>query len=137
MMRYLRYAVMAIAIAIAAACACAQQASTKDERPNQIAGNRCIAKGGIGIINVDLYVSLNAAKNELILKGGQRWSGERVGTPELVIVFGDRVWHQKDIPRNFDLSRAIVVSFETDSVKFAQLDSMAGGYYQRPAHTQN
>ena len=134
-MRYFRYAVLAIAIG--AACACAQLASTKDKLPNQISGNRCIAKGGIGIINVDLYVSLNSTKNELILKEGQRWSGERVGTPELVIVFGDRVWHQNDLPRNFDLSRAVVVSFETDSVKFAELGSMAGGYYQRPARTQN
>ena len=134
-MRHLRYAVMAIAIA--ATCACAQQASTKDERLNQITGNRCIAKGGIGIINVDLYVDLNSARNELILKGGQRWSGESLGTPELVVVFGGRVWHQNDLPLNFDLSRAAVVSFETDSVKFAQLDSMAGGYYQRSGHTKN
>ena len=136
-MKYLRYGVLAIAMS--AICACAQLSNTKDVHPNRIMGNRCIAKGGIGIITADLYIVLNSAKNELILKSGQHWSGENVGVPELVVVFENKVWHQNDLPRNFDLSRAFVVSFEADSVKFAQLNSMTGGYYEyeKPTPTPN
>ena len=136
-MKHLRK--LAIVIALSAICACGQPASIKDGHPNQIMGNRCFPKGGLGIITVDLYIVLNSTKNELILKSGQRWSGEGVRTPELVVVFGDRVWHQNDLPRDFDLSKAVVVSFEANAVKFAQLDSMFGGYYdyEKPAPTRN
>jgi hypothetical protein len=93
--------------------------------------NEFFAKGGLGIIKDDLYISVRSAKNELVLSAGQRWAGLDADKPEVVVFFARRVWPLQDLPKAFDLSNAIVVSFELDKVRFFDFSAMSGGYYKR------
>jgi hypothetical protein len=99
---------------------------------NILATNECVAKGGIGIVNTHLYIDLNSDKNELILDGGNKWVGQSPETSELVFFFDNRVWSTAVVPREFDLSRAVVVSFEGKVVRFFDFGNTSGGYYRRP-----
>jgi hypothetical protein len=95
--------------------------------------NEYMAKGGIGIVNTHLYIDLKSAKNELLLEGGNRWTDQPRGKEEVVVFFENRVWAREDLPRGFDLSKAIVVSFEANVVRFFDFEKMSGGYYRRQA----
>ena len=92
---------------------------------------RLISKGGIGIINENLFIIAKSAKNELSLKDGRDWTGQAAEKRELVIVFQDRVLSPINLPKDFDLSKAVVVSFEGDIIRYFQFDTMEGGYYNR------
>jgi hypothetical protein len=108
-----------------------QPSGSKDDHdcfPN----NEFIAKGGIGIINTSLYIDLKSARNELRLSGNKRWTGKDAQTPEVAILFADKVWSPQAVPAEFDLSKATVVSFERSKVRFFDFTSMSGGYYKRP-----
>jgi hypothetical protein len=95
------------------------------------ATTRLVSKGGIGIINEDLFIVAKSAKNELVLKDGRNWTGQAAEKRELVIVFQDRVLSPVNLPKDFDLSKAVVVSFEGDIIRFFEFDDMEGGYYSR------
>jgi hypothetical protein len=99
---------------------------------NMFATNECFAKGGIGIVDKELYVVLKSARNELLLGGGNPWTGATVPTAEMVIVFDGKVLAPEKLPRMFDLSRSVVVSFENDKVRFFDFRKLTGGYYKRP-----
>jgi hypothetical protein len=98
---------------------------------NMISSNECMAKGGIGIINTHVYIDLKSAKNELILDGGNRWADQTREKEEVAVFFQNRVWAKDDLPKGFDLSKAIIVSFEGDVVRFFDFEKMSGGYYRR------
>jgi hypothetical protein len=98
---------------------------------NDFAANRCVSKGGIGALGEKLYVDLKADRNELRLRGGNRWRGKAVPTTELVFFFENRVWARQSLPPSFDLSRAVVVSFEGQRVRFFDFGKMRGCYYDR------
>ncbi len=96
------------------------------------------AKGGVGLINEHLYVVVNLSsndRNELIIKTAdwkeQRWKGKIVTKAEVVIVYEGKVFSSQDIPDQFDLSKAVVISFEQDKIHFFDFQSMHGGYYER------
>jgi len=95
------------------------------------ATNEYFAKGGIGIITSDLYIDLKSANNELRLGGGQRWTGRSTTMPEVVIVFRKKVLSPGSLPHDFDISQAILVSFEDVRVRFFNFPRMSGGYYRR------
>jgi len=95
------------------------------------ATNRYVAKGGIGIITSDVYIDLKSANNELRFGGGERWTGSSATTPEVAIVFRKRVLSPAALPHDFDMSKAIVVSFEGFRVRFFDFARMSGGYYRR------
>src|SRR5258708_484398 len=71
---------------------------------NMFAMNECMPKGGIGVISKNLHIDLKSAKNELILGGGERWTGQGAPTPEVVIFFEGRIWPLQTLPDGFDLS---------------------------------
>lgn len=97
--------------------------------------NLCVAKGGIGIIRRDdLYVELNSAKNTLLLSGEEKWTGLNASKPEVAIFFDKKVWLPQNVPDGFDLSEAVVISFEADKVRFFDFTEMDGGFYLRPGH---
>jgi hypothetical protein len=101
---------------------------------NMFAKNRCFSKGGIGIIDRDLYIVVKSGKNdknELILSAGNRWTGLSVGTPEVVIFYDNNIWSRQTLPDGFNLSKAVVISFESDKVRFFDFRKMEGGYYDR------
>ena len=112
--------------------ACGQGASVPHSKKSKyvIPPDLCLSKGGIGIINTDLYIVVRSLKNELILKDGKRWTGKGAGTVEVVIVFEDRVWSLPDLPNGFDLSKSVVISFQGDIIRFFEFDKKSGGYYE-------
>jgi len=95
------------------------------------ATNRCYSKGGIGIIHQGLYIDLKSVQNELRLTGANRWGGKNAPLPEVVFFFQNKVWSQNALPEGFDISRAIIISFESDKVRFFDFSKMSGGYYLR------
>jgi hypothetical protein len=122
----------------------AQQASQKTENYGILNGNtmittnQCFPKGGIGIINKSLYIVVKSAKdsrNELVVKPTEetesRWKGRSVAKAEVVIFYEGKVWSVEHVPDDFDLSRAVVISFESDKVRFFDFQAMFGGYYER------
>ena len=48
-----------------------------------------------------------------------------------MVVFQDRVLSPINLPKDFDLSKAVVVSFEGDIIRYIRFDNMEGGYYDR------
>jgi len=95
------------------------------------ATNRCLPKGGFGIVNASLYIVVRSAKNELLFGEQGTWSGQDASKPEVVIFFDGRVWTLPRLPKAFDLSKAVVLSFEADKVRFFDFQVMTGGYYER------
>jgi len=97
-----------------------------------------LSKGGIGIVNTNLYVVVKSSKsdrNELIVKPTEeteeRWKGKRVTEGEVVYVYEGKVWASRSLPKGFDLSKAVVISFEGDKVRFFDFQATEGGYYDR------
>ena len=92
-------------------------------------------KGRIGTINDHLYVIVESDSNELIMQpawGGEvRWKGRNATTEEVVICYEGKVWPSLVLPNGFDLSKAVVVSFEGKKVRFFDFDSSLGGYFER------
>ena len=98
---------------------------------NMVSTNEYMAKGGVGIINMHLYIDLRSTKNELILDGGNRWAEQPREKEEVVFFFESKVFSKDDVPRGFDLGKAIIVSFEGNIVRFFDFSKMSGGYYRR------
>jgi len=109
----------------------AQEAGQPAKENNMFASNELFAKGGIGIIDQNLYIALKSAKNELILRGGERWTGLDMSRTEAVIFFEGKVWPPESLPHHFDLSKAVVISFERTKVRFFDFRNLSGGYYSR------
>jgi hypothetical protein len=89
------------------------------------ATNRRFSKGGLGIVNKKLYIvvsSTKTSKNKLIVKPTEEtekhWSGQSVSKPEFVVFYPGIVWPTTALPDGFDLSKAVIVSFESDKVRF-------------------
>jgi hypothetical protein len=51
--------------------------------------------------------------------------------PEVVIVFSGKVWEPGHLPKGFDMSKAVIVSFEGYKIRFFDFHRRAGGYYAR------
>ena len=93
--------------------------------------NKCYSKGGLGIIREDLYIRVRSGKNELRFGSKELWSGLDSSKPEIAVFFDNKVWQARDLPKRFDLSRAVIVSFEGDKVRFFDFRDMTGCYYAR------
>ena len=100
------------------------------------AHNYTVSKHGLGIIRENLFVETDSPINELLLDQGNRWKGNVASTNEAVIFFEDRVWPASALPGDFDLSKAVVISFEGPTVRFFDFGRMSGGYYERPGVKQ-
>ena len=97
---------------------------------NQFASNKAFAKGGVGIVNPDLFIVVKSSKNELIVHN-EHWTGQVARTPELVVAVAGHIYSAASLPANFDISRSIVISFESDKIRFFDFGKMSGGYYER------
>ncbi len=95
------------------------------------ATRHCFAKGGLGIINPDLYIVTKSSKNQLSLSRGRDWTGKDGQTSQVAIFFADEIWSPERLPRGFDLSQSIVISFEGSKIRFFDFGKMSGGYYLR------
>jgi hypothetical protein len=96
---------------------------------------RCWSKGGIGIVNERLSISLNSTRNELILSRAEdkveRWRGEGAEKAEVVVFYDNQVWPTAEIPNRFDLSRSVVISFERGKIRYFDFQSGQGCYFDR------
>lgn len=109
------------------------------DKTGTFATRREFSKGGIGLLNENLYVVVKAqrtGKNELVVrsKNGaeEAWQGKRVTEPEVVFFYAGKVWSSSQaLPDGFDLSRAILVSFEKERVRFFDFEKEYGAYYSR------
>jgi hypothetical protein len=97
-----------------------------------------LSKGGIGMVNKNLYIVVKSAKNarnELVLKPTEgteeRWKGKNVTNTEVAFVYKGKVWSPETLPKRFDLSKAVVVSFEESKIRFFDFQAMSGGYFHR------
>jgi hypothetical protein len=106
--------------------------SANRQVPSPVSVNECFGKGGVGILSASLYVDLRSERNQLILAEGRKWNGQNAALSETVIVFNGKAW-QNATPDGFDLSRATIVSFEKDRVRFFDFNRMEGGFYRRHA----
>jgi len=99
------------------------------------ATNRCFSKGGLGIVNKGLYIVVKSTRNELIVKPTeeteQTWTGQSAAKVEMVILSGGKIWSVEKLPDRFDLSKASIVSFESEKIRFFDFQTMSGGYYER------
>jgi len=133
----MRIAAYAVSVLLAATSVSAQVASqgpkTHDaaEDRKMFATNRCFSKGGLGIVNTSLYIAVKSARNELLLGEKETWSGLDADRPEIVVFFENKVWVPENLPKGFDLSKAVVVSFEGSKIRFFDFQMMSGCYYDR------
>jgi hypothetical protein len=63
----------------------------------------------------------------------ERWHGKSVTEAEVAIFYEGKVWSSQRLPDGFDLSKAVVISFESGKVRFFDFQTMSGGYYERIA----
>jgi hypothetical protein len=94
--------------------------------------------GGVGMINKYLYVVVKSTgneRNELIVspteEKEERWHGSDITKAEVVAFYKGKVWSFDKLPDGFDLSMSIIVSFESDKVRFFDFQTMKGGYFER------
>jgi hypothetical protein len=133
-MRITAYAVSLLLTATSVSAQVASQGTkTHDavEEREMFATNRCFSKGGLGIVNTNLYIAVKSARNELLLGEKETWSGLDAARPEVVVFFENRVWVSENLPKGFDLSKAVVVSFEGSKIRFFDFQTMSGCYYDR------
>ncbi len=97
----------------------------------KIGSNKCMSKGGIGIVHLDLYIDLGSKANELILANGNRWKGANSGEAQVLFVLDGEVIAEPTAKKDFKLERSVVVSFEQDKVSFFDFGAGTGGYYER------
>jgi hypothetical protein len=139
----MRIAAYAVPMLLAAALFSAQQASQDSKKHgaaeiDAFATRRYFSKGGVGIVNKHLYAVVKSAgdeRNELVIKPTEeteeRWQGKSVTKAEVVIFYEGKVWSSQSLPDGFDLSKAVVISFESGKVRFFDFQAMSGGYYDR------
>jgi hypothetical protein len=108
------------------------------EEREAFATRRYWSKGGIGMVNKNLYIVVKSAgndMNELIVKPTEeteeRWKGKSVTKAEVVFVYQGKVWGPQSLPSGFDLSKAVVISFEGEKIRFFDFQATVGGYYDR------
>src|SRR3979490_1490283 len=103
-----------LAVTLVSAQVASQETKTNDaaKERKMFATNRCLSKGGLGIVNTSLYIAVKSARNELLFGEKETWSGLDAARPEIVVFFENRVRVPENLPKGFDLSKAVVVSFE-------------------------
>jgi len=133
---------MSSSLAVAALlCLSAPGAEPADERGARCAeclgldGPRWPVKGGLASIADGIYVTVKTGTNEVIIQGlsgaDVTWTGKASDQPEVVVIFGRQVLEWSRLPADWDLSRAILVSFERDRVRFFDFAKATGGFYPR------
>jgi hypothetical protein len=116
-----------------------QDARTQGAEGRDAFANRQeFSKGGIGMVNKNLYIVVKSAKkdrNELVVKPTEEteesWKGKGVSKAEVAIVYEGKVWSPEALPKRFDLSKAVIVSFEESKIRFFDFQRMSGEYFDR------
>jgi hypothetical protein len=124
-----------LAPALSSAQRISQRAESADHaREKEVFATReCLSKAGLGLVSSrdGLVVIVDSAKNEVFFNRTETWVGLDASKPEIAVFFEGSVWSPPSLPERFDLSKAVVLSFESDKVRFFDFRSMSGGYYRR------
>ena len=75
---------------------------------DMFANNKCLANGGVGVVNRDFYIVLTSEINELKFVNGQKWQGSDIKIIHVVFVFDGKVLLQSEMPIDLDLANCIV-----------------------------
>jgi hypothetical protein len=111
---------------------------SKKTKEMMFASNEYFPKAGLGLIKAQhLYIVLTSMQNNLLLDQQNEWTGLKASTPEVAIFYENKVWSPNLLPPKFDLSKAIIISFEHDKVRFFDFNEMSGGYYWRESMKHN
>lgn len=94
-------------------------------------GDEFFAKGGLGIVNAEVYIDLRSRSNELVLKNGTRWTGREREAAQLLILWKNMPVAEGEIPADFELTKSILVSFERARVTFVDFQAGRSGFYTR------
>jgi len=89
------------------------------------------SKGGLGLIRDHIYVRVKSEKNEIRWNQTEKWVGQSNQKSEVVIFYENQVWSAQNLPDGFDLSKAILISFEHDKVRFHDFVKGRGAYFER------
>ncbi len=146
----MRIVACAVSMLVTANLLCAQGITQSAKKPGAPMEDkmctpmvRLFQKGGMVTINEHLDVVVRSSsndRNELIITTAdwkeQRWKGKSVTKPEVVIVYEGTVyedsgWFSPNLPDHFDLSKAVVISFEKNKVQIFDFQEMRGGYHER------
>jgi hypothetical protein len=91
-------------------------------------------KGGVGIVNEQLFVLTKTPHNELILRttkdgADQRWSGKTAAETQVVFLFEGTVWEANALPQNFNMGKSVIISFEGEKIRIFDFQKEQGCYY--------
>jgi hypothetical protein len=90
-------------------------------------------KGSFGLVGAKVYVSVKSPRNELVVRSGSRWTGEPRGVRQVVLLWKGEPVSEATLPPDFELSKAILVSFEGERITFVDFETGTSGYYRRLA----
>jgi hypothetical protein len=131
------FSVLAVLLLFASGSAQAQKDTQLPEEFKHFVTRPCIpeyGKGGVGIVNEQVFVLTKTPNNELILhptKDGreQKWRGQAAAKEQVVFIFEGKVWEAKALPRNFDLGKSVIISFEREKIRIFDFQKESGCYY--------
>ncbi len=94
--------------------------------------------GRLGIINSHLYVvtrSEPTEQNTIIIKptdtSEERWYGKNIAVYQVVFFYKGKIWSPESLPEGFDMSEAIMISFEKEKIHIFDFSANRGMYYAR------
>jgi hypothetical protein len=106
--------------------------ATSEEFADMFARQICTRKAGVGQLNGSIFILLaRTEKNEIITPKRDKWVGLNRDQNEAVFVFNDTIFHGNALPKDFELTKSILISFEGDIVRFFNFQSFAGGLFFR------
>ena len=131
------FAVLAVLLLFAFGSAQTQKNIQFPEEFKHFETRPCIptyGKGGVGIVNEQVFVLTKAPNNEVILrptKDGreQKWRGQTAAKKQVVFIFDGKVWEPKALPQNFDLGKSVIISFEREKIRIFDFQKESGCYY--------
>lgn len=91
--------------------------------------NMCMSKGGIGVIDRNLYIQLRSEKNSISVSN-QEWHGQPYKCVETVITDGQRILSND---QNVSINSICVILFTPDQVAFIDYRNKTTGVYRRIA----
>ncbi len=91
------------------------------------------AKGGLGIVNPEVYADLRSPRNEVVLREGARWAGRDREASQVLILWKNLPLAEGEMPAEFQLRSSIIISFERTRVSFIDFQSGRSGFYARQA----
>jgi len=108
-----------------------KESDTRASWADRFAKGDHAGKGGVGVVRAPIFIALRGPRNEIIRGAGKDWKGAGKTEREVVFVVGNEVFLQGQVPAHFDLTKAILISFEGSIIRYFDFRDFAGGYYKR------